>query len=345
MEILYSNVIFAFLKKAKFLARKILSEEMKLRVGRTRFFIKNTSYPLHFVTFEHPSKLGYFQSDLMEIGINKVFLFESEEKLLDLIRHELAHYLTFIEHGSYVPHHGKAFHAICKRYGWNTEISRAVIQIEKITQNEKLLDKIRKLLSLAKSHHQSEAEAATLKAQELLIKYNLDLRESGDTMHLLRILPQKRSSAKLHAISSILKTFLVHPVFNHGKGCVYLELLGEKVNVEIAEYVAHFLDQKFELLWKQAKKEQPKLKGLASKNSFFRGLSEGYLSKTQPQTKALVKIEKQLIEIAHRVYPHLCHAKSFSKHHKIAAIMGQKKGKKLFIQHGIKTNNSIKLIT
>jgi len=345
MEILYSNAIFSFLKRVKHLAQKILSEELFLKVGRTRFFIKNTSYPLHFVTFEHPSKLGYFQSDLFEIGINKAFLFESEEKLLDLLRHELAHYLTFIEQGPHVPHHGKAFHAICRRYGWNTEISRAVIKIEKVTQNEKLLDKVRKLLSLAESPHQSEAEAATMKAQELLIKYNLDLRERGDTMHLLRILPQKRSSTKLHAISSILRTFLVHPVFNHGKGCVYLELLGEKVNVEIAEYVAHFLDQKFEFLWNQAKKENPKLKGLASKNSFFRGLSKGYLRKTQTHSKALIKMENQLIETAHRVYPHLCSTKSLSKHHEIAAIMGQKKGKSLIIQNGIKANNGIKLIT
>ncbi|NGX50501.1 MAG: Protein SprT [Chlamydiae bacterium] len=340
MQILYSNTIFTFLKRARSLARKILSEEAALEVGRSRFLMNRRSYPLHFVAFEHPSKLGYFQADFYEIGINKAFLFESEEKLLDLLRHELAHYLTFIEYGPHIPHHGSEFHSICKKYGWGSEVSRAVVKIERAAQNEKILEKVRKLLSLAESPHQREAEAATLKAQELLLKYNLELKEECDEMLLVRILPQKRSSAKLQAISSILRSFLVHPIFNHGKGVVYLELLGERVNVEVAEYVAHFLDKKFELLWKQAKDENPKLRGLASKNSFFRGLSEGYLCKTQIDSHALIKMEKQLIDISRRVYPHLTSARGLYKHNEAAAQMGQKKGKSLIIQPAVEKNKS-----
>lgn len=344
MEILYSSAIFALLKRAQKLSRKILAEEVSLPLGRSRFFVKNTGYPLHFIAFEHPSRLGYFQADLYEIGINKVYLFESDENLLNLLRHELAHYLTYIYYGPHVSHHGKEFHEICQRYGWNTEVSRAAIKTEKIAHQEKVLAKVHKLLSLANSSHQGEAEAATLKAQELLLKYNLNLKETRDEMRLLRLFPQKRSSAKLSAISSILRTFLVYPVFNHGKGCVYLELVGEKVNVEVAEYVANFLDQKFEKLWQEAKKETPDLKGIASKNSFFRGLAKGYLDKAKVYSHALIKLENQLVEKAHQIYPHLNSAKSFFKHHDKAAQIGQKKGENLNIQQGIKSKSNVKFL-
>jgi len=109
MEILYSQAIFSFLKKGHRLALRILREEVHLKVGNTRFYLNNRSYPLHLVAFEHPSRLGYFRAEFYEIGINKSYLFESEKDLLDLLRHELAHYLTFIKHGPHVPHHGKDF--------------------------------------------------------------------------------------------------------------------------------------------------------------------------------------------------------------------------------------------
>lgn len=345
MTILYSDAIFAFLKKNQQLAKQILLEEMKIQVGRTRFFIKNTSYPLHFVTFEHPSKLGYFQADLYEIGVNKSFLFENEEKLKNLLRHELAHYITFIEYGPHVPHHGKEFQKICKRYGWDTQISRAVIKVEAHAQTERILEKVHKLFSLANSPHPEEAQAATLKAKELLLKYNLKIDPKSDEMRLVRILPSKRNSSKIQAIASILRTFFVYPVFNRGKGRVYLEIVGSKVNVEVAEYIAYFLEKKFDDIWKEAKKLNPVLRGTASKNTFFRGLAEGYLQKSSPSSQALIRIENQLIQSAQKIYPHLVHSKRSLQHHEIAAKIGREKGKNLIIQHGINMKNFIKKLT
>ena len=345
MTILYSDTIFAFLKKSKHLAKQILLEEMQVQVGRTRFFIKNTSYPLHIVAFEHPSKLGYFQSDLYEIGVNKAFLFESEKQLKNLLRHELAHYITFIEHGMNAPHHGKEFQNVCQRYGWDTHISRATIQIETHTHTEKILTKIHKLFSLANSPHPEEAQAATLKAKELLLKYNLKIEKQSEEMRLIRILPSKKNSSKLQAIASILRTFLVCPVFNRGKGWVYLEILGEKTNVEVAEYVAYFLEKKFETIWQETKKLNPLLKGAAAKNTFFRGLAEGYLQNTSPPSQALIRIEKQLTQSAQKIYPHLTNSRRYLKHDEVAAKIGRDRGKKLTIQQGLNLKTFIKKIT
>ncbi|WP_194848531.1 SprT-like domain-containing protein [Candidatus Neptunochlamydia vexilliferae] len=332
MEILYSKTILAFLKKVKGLAQEILTEEMSLPVGRSRFHIGALSYPLHFTVFDHPSKLGYFQHDLYEIGINKLFLLEEEETIKDLLRHELAHYMTFIEHGPDVSPHGKEFREICKKYGWSTEVARAQVSIEKAVKNKQIVDKVRKLLSLATSPEPKEAEAATLKAQELLAKYNVKFHEEDDPIHLLRVLQKKRGSAKLQAIASILRLFFVYPIFNHGKGVLYLEILGDPLNIEVAEYVAHFLDHHFELLWKEAKKEEPRLKGTVAKNSFFRGIAEGYEKKGLPTSRTLIQIEKSLAAI----YPQITSRKVSYHHSEAAAKKGREKGKGLKIREGLR---------
>ena len=283
--LIFSEILVAFLQKAKQVAKIILTEEMGLKTGRTRFYYGSTAYPLHFVAFEHQSQLGYFHSEFYEIGLNKCLLFEGKKKLSDTLRHELAHYLTFIEKGAKVPAHGVEFHEVCKRFGWGKDVSQATLTTELSQENkqEKIFQKVQKLLSLANSHHTEEAQAAMLKANELLIKYNLEalprFAKSDQSMHLLRLFQVKRSSPKLQAIASILRHFLVYPVFNHGRVKVYLEIFGEKINVQIAEYIGHFLDKELEKLWEKA----PHLKGMRSKNSFFRGIAEGYKEKVQMQ--------------------------------------------------------------
>ncbi len=332
MQILYSKTILTFLKKIKRLAQEILTKEMSLSVGRSRFHVGAVSYPLHFTAFDHPSRLGYFQHDLYEIGINKLFLLEEDGAIKDLLRHELAHYMTFIEHGPEILPHGKEFREICKKYGWPTEIARAQVPLEKAIKNKHIVDKVRKLLSLAESPEPKEAEAATLKAQELLAKYNVKFHEEDDPIHVLRVLQKKRGSAKLQAIASILRLFFVYPIFNHGKGVLYLEILGDPLNIEVAEYVAHFLDHHFELLWEEAKKEDPRLKGTIAKNSFFRGIAEGYEKRALPTSQALIHIEKSLALI----YPHLTSKKVSYHHLEAAANRGREKGKGLKIREGLK---------
>lgn len=336
MEILYSQTILAFLKKVKRLSLAILSDEMGLKVGRTRFYIGTISYPLQFVVFDHPSKLGHFIASLYEIGINKLYLLEGEEEIKNLLRHELAHYITHIEHGESAPSHGREFKAICKRYGWPSTISKAHIPIDKALKNKRIVDKVRKLLSLSASPQPEEAKQATLKAKELLSKYNLEITAVDDETVVIRTLEKKRSSIKLQAIAEILRTFFVYPVINHGRGVLYLEIIGDRVNVEVAEYVAHFLDKHFETLWNEGRKKDPQLKGIAAKNAFFQGLAKGYQQQDPSPSKGLVRIEKELVKRVETFYPHLTISKRNSIHSEKATKIGEHFGKKLKIREGIK---------
>ncbi|MCP5506537.1 MAG: DUF2786 domain-containing protein [Chlamydiales bacterium] len=314
------------------LSQQILTEEMGLKVGRSRLYYQRGSYPLNFVVFDHPTRLGYFTSTHYEIGINKLFLVEKDEEIKNLLRHELAHYMTFLDYGEGVPSHGKEFRSVCERYGWSSRVSRAKVPIEKAVKNRRIAEKVRKLLSLAESHHKEEAQAATLKAQELLLKHNLSSHDVEEETVVKRIFKGKRCSAKLQAIAEILRTFFVYPVFNHGKNALYLEIIGERLNVEIADYVFHFLDHHLEALWMS---RPSTLKGLAAKNAFFRGISKGFLSK-EPPSSGLMRIERALMERVGTIYPHLSYRKSSYRYSSHAEKEGVRVGQTLKIREGIK---------
>ena len=134
-----------------------------------------------------------------------------------------------------------------------------------------LFRKIEKLMALSTSSNSYEAELALLKSQELVLKHNIDTTfvtgQPEEQMHLKRIIKERRETAKMRCIARILETFFVSVIFNRGQEYTYLEVLGEEANIEIAEYVAGFLDNELESLWNQAQKKTG-IKGATAKNSF-----------------------------------------------------------------------------
>lgn len=338
--LIFSETILAFLSKARSLAKSILFNEMKIKIGRKRFYYKEAAYPLHIVAFEDFRKLGYFHSHFYEIGLNKTLILKGEDFLSNILRHELAHYITFIENGPLMHAHGKEFQAICKRYRWGKEVSLA-FQSSHITQKdkkEKVFEKIQKLLALSNSPNKEEAKAALIKAKSLATEHNLNTLKykprSDQDMYVMRLLQVKKVSAKLETIATILRHFFVYPVFNRGKGVVYLEIFGEKANVTIGNYVAYFLDKELENLWQA----EGNLKGARSKNSFFRGIAAGYKEKTQKtdqEEKALIVLKQKLTEKLPMAYPHLCSISSHYKTDKKAEALGKNKGETLQVRPGI----------
>jgi hypothetical protein len=352
---IYSKTTALFLKRAKQLTKTILSEEMGILVHKTRFELKKILYPINLVVFERKNILGFFDPHGHQIGLSKRLIFEAKETLIkNIIRHELAHFLTYIE--STTLDHGPLFKETCQRFSWDKKIQLAAIDLSKENEKfegdlkaERLISKIQKLLSLASSSNPHEAKMATLKANELMINHNLDKLENFSNQNeeeetsVVRILKGKKNSAKYHTIYEILKLFMVQPVFNYGKEGFYLEVVGEKINVEIANYVGSYLDLELDRLWECQKKSTPHLKGIAKKNSFMRGLSKGYLEKInlgkkslKINPKALTAMEKSLESKVKRVYPRLAHTKSksgvtCSESEKV----GQKSGRRLFIPRAL----------
>lgn len=347
----YSKKISQFIAEIRQAALLILAKEVGLRVDNERFYDRRgTSYPLYLTIYNHTKNLGYFDPHFYELGFHECLMHAAKVDLHTIIRHELAHYLTFINYGPSVQPHGVEFRTFCDRIKWGEEVFRATICLEEANEGQicptsEILRKIQKVMALQSSSNPHEAETAMLKAQELLLKHNVDAKalvEDGDKMVLKRILIQKKIDTKTTAISKILETFFVSCVFKRTSSFVALEILGTPENIDIAEYVAHVLQVEMERLWREVQRTTH-LQGQIAKNSFFYGLAKGYCDKIEAHKKrydtatssALLVIEKQLTEAKEMVYPKLKTKKSKRGYSPDADSLGQKMGKNLNINTGI----------
>jgi hypothetical protein len=348
--LIYSKKIIKFINEIKIFAKKCLSEEIGLKVYRDRFYDKGelTSYPLNIVIFNNKSKLGYFDSDFYEIGLHECLMHTNRAQLYNIIRHEIAHYIIFVNFGPYVQPHGVAYRSFCQDIGWGEEVYSATTCLDDnispvgILENS-ALRKVQKLMALSTSANENESEQAIIKAQQLLLKHNIESKytedENEENICLKRIMKQKKENAKMRAIASILKTFFVNPVFNRMSNYIHLEIVGTAVNIEIAEYVAAVLDFDLDRLWGLAQKQHAHLKGMVAKNSFFYGIAKGYCNKIELLQKSyqsdlansLMVIEKKLIDATDMVYPRLSSGKSGGSYCQESSLLGQQAGRQLNI--------------
>lgn len=346
---IYSKKVFLFIAEIRQAIRSILSKEVGLKVTQNRFYKTTYSYPINVVIYNNKSMLGYFDSNFFELGFHESLMYVSKSQLYDIIRHELAHYLVFIQQGQ-VQSHGSEFKTLCISLGWGQSVFQATCCLEKEEnpiEASGILRKVQKLMALSQSGNPNEAELAMLKAQELLLKHNMDasyIESDEDKVVLKRILQQKKEDGKMRAIARILETFFVSVVYRKASGFVCLEILGDPTNVEIAEYVAGYLTTELDTLWKNTQ-----LKGLIAKNSFFHGLAKGYCTKIDALKRgydihALMVIEKKLTEAKSLVYPKLTQSKSSRSHCPGSSALGEAAGKNLTINPALKNKKGLLLL-
>ncbi len=350
---IFSSTILSFISLMKKYAFEIVRLEMNLKVSGKRFEYRGRLYPLNIVVFESKNHLGNFDASTFTIGINKIVMYSAKTHLIkNILRHELAHYFCNLKYGENNEPHGLEFKNLCKNFNWDEEVSKATFNLinEKIEGDlptEKLIEKIKKLLNLANSANPHEAELATVKANNLIMAHNLErLEEKPDefTYHQ-RILSGKRTNGKVRAIYEILKEFFVFPVISYGKSGYYLEVVGNKENVEVAEYVANFLDLELEKIW-----EAQKLSGISQKNSFMEGLAEEFIKKLRQEKedfpeRYLVKFNEVLQGQVALVYPRLSSRKFLNGYGcEKAKNLGRLEGTNLKIRKGL-LNKKIFLLT
>ncbi len=332
---------------------------MGLKVTGGRFYDRDQrfSYPINVVVYNNKSLLGYFDSNFFELGFHESLMHTSRVQLENVIKHEVAHYINFINLGEAIQPHGPEFRALCQSIGWGEEVYRATTCLEgelkaSDTAESNVLRKVHKLMALSTSSNPNEAELAMIKSQQLLLKHNLESKymdnDDNEKISLKRILKQKKENAKMRSIARILETFFVSTVFNRAGDFTYLEILGDAVNLEIAEYVASILDTELERLWEKGR-QGTSLKGATAKNSFFLGIAKGYCSKIQALkrsysdgvTHALMVIEKKLTDGKAMAYPRLFSTKSSAAYCWESSKLGEKMGRELSINPAINKSSSI----
>lgn len=345
---IYDSTTLAFIQKSETFLREIL-EKAGITVRKSRFEFNRYLYPITVVVFEG-KEWGHFNAPYLQIGLNRKLIYLAKDSVVrDVLKHELAHYLTHIMYKDVRPH-GTEFKEVCHRFGFPEDVAQATMNLDESNlskegdlNSERILEKVKKLFMLAQSSNSHEAELATVKANELLLRHNLDyLSDKEEPIYMDRFLTRKRKDTKITAIYSILKHFIVRPVISQGKNSCCLEVSGSATNVKLAGYVASFLDQELDHLWEEARKEHG-LTGLQAKNSFFLGVAEGFNEKmkkskmnySDADKKALIVVEKKLDFDTQMIYKRLSFTRSGHQSDYNANLVGHGKGLSLTIRNAV----------
>lgn len=159
--------------------------------------------------------------------------------------------------------------------------------------NQEIIRRVQRLLALANSSNQHEAETAARKASELMIKYNLTLQETKASLDYtddaLDLGSREPTEAK-YIYPILIEHFRVGLVKSRKNRRTVITILGTPENVEVAKYVFEFLSRTFRKLW-----EIDSACFLADhKQSYYSGLRTGLNEKLR-ETKRNVEQETGLV--------------------------------------------------
>jgi hypothetical protein len=361
----FSASIESFLARISVLAKKILRDDFHVSVGRTRFRTADGwSWPILLVAIDDAQRLGYFDPSDGTIGIHKRLMYTAKQRVLEnVLRHELAHYFTYIEHhpsGLDDRPHGPQFQRICDTYGLGPDVRRASSDvcaendaIEGELASEAAIAKFQRLMALAESDNEHEAALAVVRANELMVRHNLDATaaagaDGGEIEYCVKVvIPCKRSSPRITAIAEILSEFLVFPV----QGSHGLEVTGTRANVEHAEYIASYLDRALASAWKRARATSPERR--LREKPFMAAAAESYLEKLQraraklpeQDQNALVVLTEELEWAGCGAYGGGVHRTTSSyRGCRVSSSHGARAGAELEIRRGVAASGTVRLL-
>jgi hypothetical protein len=217
---------------------------------------------------------------------------------MDTLRHEMAHQYVdeVLKPGDEGPH-GPAFKTACRRLRC---LPRPETSLKESGQpeEERIIRVLKKILSLAGSPNEHEAQAAVQKARYLLTKYSIDLvqfdRERHFDSRCLGQVKKRRMSYELWLASILNEFFFVEVLWAEsydalrGRSGSVLEIFGTTSNLEMAEYVYHCLLDLVDRLW-EAYKIKNGIRLNRERQRYMAGVLEGFYRKLQEQETTLEK--------------------------------------------------------
>ncbi len=317
------------------------------------------------------SKLGYWSEEKREICLSRDFVLNHPwDSIREVLRHEIAHQLAEQVLGAGdEPPHGPGFKKACYLLRANPEASgeyrtlHEQILHEAPNSEDKIMIRIKKLMALAESRNRHEAEAAMLKAHELITKYNIDLlthKKNRDFVSVFLGKPALRHFREEYHLGHLLQDFYFVEgiwvsayVIEKGKMGRVQEISGTVRNIKIAGYVYDFVRHYIDSGWTEYNKN----KGLNRyrKTDFAVGIIEGFRSKMESENektekeklknndeRALVGIEDPLlIKYMKYKYPHTTSfRRNISSQDTNVLQDGISAGKNLVISKGITENGN-----
>ncbi|OGR05031.1 MAG: hypothetical protein A2511_09450 [Deltaproteobacteria bacterium RIFOXYD12_FULL_50_9] len=307
----------------------------------------------------------------------RLIIEHSWEVVVCILKHEMAHQIVSEIYRTPAGH-GEEFLTACRLIGVPEPFRSATGDLpqarpgqwlEAGTEADRPMEKVRKLLALAQSSNEHEAGLAMRKANQLIMKYNLErIEQRRESSYSYRIINAKKKKLQLtrKRICSILSEFFFVEVI---LSCQYdavsnethktIELLGTVENVEIAEYVYYFLLRQLENLWRRHQQETG-CPG-SRKRSYQLGVLKGFSEKLASQVinagttagvgqgsgckaTCLMVLQKdtKLHDFVSERYPRLSRRKSRAASVDLAGYdAGRQDGRKLTLHRGVSNTGQI----
>ena len=229
--------------------------------------------------------------------------------VVEVLKHEMAHQYVFevlkVADG---PAHGPVFQRVCDRLAIDGR-ARGLPDTAP-SADDRLVRRIKRLLALAESDNEHEAQAAASAAQRLMLKYNIELLESGPRGYGFRQIGRAKARTPAHEkqVAGILAAhFFVEAVWvpafdvhSSTRGWV-LKICGTPENLEIATYVHGFLLETADRLGARHRRENGT--GNKDRRRYLLGVMMGFEDKLDKNTKDAVQQEGARLDRRPRARP------------------------------------------
>jgi hypothetical protein len=274
--------------------------------------------------------------------------------LEEVLKHEMAHqYVDEVLRIRDEPAHGPAFRQVCAERGIDARAAGAPSADP--SAPSPVLERIAKLLALAESPNEHEAQAAMSAAQRLMLKHNIEAAVSGTTSsYCFRHLgqPTGRVSEHERRLAMILDEFFfvqviwvpVWRVAEAKRGSV-LEVCGSRDNVELAAYVYDFLMYTAGALY-EADRKQRRDRTHGARRKFLAGVMGGFherlaSERTRSEAQGLVWVgDPELGGYFRSRHPHVRWARHAVSTGGDAYQRGQTAGRNIVLHRGVKSGSS-----
>ncbi len=310
-----------------------------------------------FELVDSVSRLGRWVGAGRRIELARSLLLQhSWGVLIEVLKHEMAHqFVAEVLGVTDETSHGPAFRQVCEERGFDARAAGLPTTTGADDERGRVLDRIAKLLALAESPNEHEAQAAMSAARRLMLKYNLDavksgVRQSYTYRHLGE--PSGRIGAEVRSLASLLaEHFFVEviwvPVWRPlvGKRGTVLEVCGTVENVELAAYVYTFMGHTSERLWREHKRATG-VRRDAGRQSFLAGVMSGFKEKLtreryRSEQEALVwQGDAELANFFRTRHPHIRHQRYLSRASSSAYAEGRRAGQNIVLHRGVRAGSS-----
>jgi hypothetical protein len=225
-------------------------------------------------------------------------------EVLDTLRHEMAHqYVGEVLKVDDETAHGESFRRACQKLRCSPRASGTKKKAP-IGDEDRLMQRLRKVLSLAASPNEHEAEAAVQKARLLLLRYNIDMVALDAARQFSRralgSIKGRRASYELWLALILQEFFFVETIWAEtyiavrDRAGTVLEIYGTDANLDMAAYVYDYLTHLLPPLWDTYRQVQG-LDSNRERQRYWAGVLEGFYRKLQGQDQHMHREQGDLI--------------------------------------------------